>query len=224
MKKFGTLLLAFAGAFSIASADEEQEHKYANDNFLYGELGTSIPTGQEGLLPVFGLGYRGQSGHNGFDVNAKGTVFGDSQTVKGTASYLYYFKPNLQGQFYAGLGAGVKQSFNKTKTLNTEARPAKSLIEDKENKIKYHTHIRTRNDVLAFSPELTLGKQYITNGGGRRFFQAQITPFEVTKANDSFKSPRDENGKKLKDQKIAFHKGSNRNWTPSVTVSYGWGF
>ena len=224
MKKFGTLLLAFAGAFSIANADEAQEHKYANDSFLYGELGTSIPTGEAGLLPAFGLGCRGQSGHNGFDVNAKGTVYGNSQSVKGTASYLYYFKPNLQGQFYAGIAAGVKQSFNKIKTLNPEARPVKSPEDNEGNKIKYHTHIRTRHDVLALSPELTLGKQYITNGGGRRFFQAQITPFEITKANDSFKTPTDKDGKKLKNEKIAFHKGSSRNWTPSVTVSYGWGF
>ncbi|GAB5411368.1 MAG: hypothetical protein ChlgKO_04820 [Chlamydiales bacterium] len=189
MNKFGTLLLAFIGAFSIASASEEQENKYANDSFLYGELGTSIPTGQEGLLPVFGLGFRGQSGHNGFDINAKGTVFGDLQTVKGSLSYLYYLKPNLQGQFYAGLGAGLKQTFDRTAIAQ-------------ENQ-----------DRLTLSPELTFGKQYITNGGGRRFFQAQITPFEVTKANSDFKK-----------EEIAFHEGLNHNWTPSVTVSYGWGF
>ncbi|MDX8431043.1 MAG: hypothetical protein SNF33_04475 [Candidatus Algichlamydia australiensis] len=209
MKKFGTLfLLAFVGVFSTANANETE---YASDSFVYGSLGTEMPGN---LLPVFGLGFRGQSGHNGFDMHAQGAAYGETQMVKGALSYLYYFQPNLQGQFYAGLGASVKQIFDRTKTLSTEEK----YRGVNGNGERYHKWIRERHDVLSVAPELTLGKQYISNGGGRRFFQAQITPFVVSKSNDAFKTP--ENG----DEKTPFFKGTTRSWTPSVTLSYGWGF
>lgn len=144
MKKFTLLLLLFAGSFSTIRA-EENPSNYASDSFAYATLGGIAPIF---MFPIAGLGFRAQSGHNGFDIGVQGTGIGNFYLLKANATYLFYPKPNLQKQFYYGIGAGVEQ-LKKEKTL--------------------------------FSPEFVVGKQFTSDTGGKRFFEAQVTPYVVNK-------------------------------------------
>ena len=74
----------------------------------YGEVGLGpfpIP------LPVFGVGYRTQAGHHGWDLSLKGATIVHATTIKGSLVRNYYFRPNLRSQFYAGGGIGLGVHF-----------------------------------------------------------------------------------------------------------------
>lgn len=97
-------------------------------------------------LPVFGLGHREQWQHHGMDVHLQVSTIVEVTSVKGSALYLHYFKPNLPSQFYMGAGAGIGGLFNK------------------------HRDFR-----LYGSPEFVLGKQYLNEAGDKRYFQTQMS-------------------------------------------------
>ncbi len=142
MKKFALLILLFAGSFSTLKA-EESPSAYASDTYAYATLGGITPLL---MFPIAGIGTRIQSGHNGFDIGVQGTCFGNFFILKANATYLFYPKPNLQKQFYYGIGAGIE---------------------------------RMEKEKTSFSPEFVVGKQFTNDTGGRRFFEAQITPYIV---------------------------------------------
>src|SRR5688572_23416606 len=62
-------------------------------------------------IPVFGVGYRKQMNHHGFDVSFQGATIVEVSAVKLTTSYDYYFKPNSSSQFYTGFGVGTGAVF-----------------------------------------------------------------------------------------------------------------
>ena len=102
MKK---LIIVGLLAASFACADEEP----VKNSTAYVSLGLGpfpIP------MPLFGVGGRFQDGHHGADVSLQGVSFGSSFSVlKENVDYLYYFKPNLASQFYAGFGASATEFF-----------------------------------------------------------------------------------------------------------------
>lgn len=98
-------------------------------------------------MPLLGLGGRYQNGHNGIDGSLQFISFGAGFTLlKENIDYLYYFKPNLKSQFYAGAGVSATEIFSHGKV---------------------HTSL---------SPQFIVGKQYTNEAGAVRYFQAQIDP------------------------------------------------
>lgn len=101
------------------------------------------------LLPNFGLGYRFQRNHQGADISLQVATIVTITQVKANLIYDYYFKPNLNSQFYLGLGVGVSGLF--------------------ENKRHW------KKSTACFSPELVFGKQYQNETKDLRFTQIQIS-------------------------------------------------
>jgi hypothetical protein len=98
-------------------------------------------------MPIFGIGGRFQSDHNGFDGSFQFISFGSGFTLlKGNVDYLYFFKPNLASQFYMGGGASASEVIS-------------------------HGRVRA-----FLSPQVILGRQYVNKGGDVRYLQAQIDP------------------------------------------------
>lgn len=58
-------------------------------------------------IPVFGVGYRKQINHHGFDLSLQGATIVKVSALKLITSYDYYFKPNYSSQFYIGSGVGT---------------------------------------------------------------------------------------------------------------------
>jgi hypothetical protein len=144
MFKFVTpILLATA---TLCASETEQPAEPVRHSMGYVDLGVGplpIP------LPSFGLGYRLQRGHHGFDASERVTTVVHFTEWKTSLLYHHYFHPNLKSQFYAGGGVGLSalsgRSFN-------------------------HQSLRG-----TISPEFVFGKQYQNELGYNRFFQAQIS-------------------------------------------------
>lgn len=100
-------------------------------------------------LPNFGLGYRFQRNHHGFDLSLQAATIVAVTQAKVSLLYDYYFKPNLNSQFYMGLGAS-----------------ASGLFENKKH---------WKKTTGSFSPELMFGKQYQNEAKDLRFLQLQIS-------------------------------------------------
>ena len=154
MKKLLTLgLLATAFVFAdegseivsmMKTPEIEKEAAPVESSYGYASLGVRplpIP------IPLFGLGWRYQNGHHGFDGSLQFVSFGKSLTLtKENLDYLYYFKPNLASQFYVGGGVAFTEFWS-------------------------HGHLR-----VLLSPQVVVGKQYTNDTGGVRYFQVQIDP------------------------------------------------
>lgn len=154
MKKLMTLgLLASSFVFadegseivSIMKVPEiEQEAAPVEASYGYVSLGLGpfpLP------LPLFGVGGRYQKGHHGFDGSIQFISFGSGFTLaKENLDYLYYFKPNLESQFYVGGGVAFTEVWGRG-------------------------YMRA-----LLSPQVILGKQYTNDSGDVRYFQAQIDP------------------------------------------------
>ena len=125
-------------------------------------------------IPQFGGGYRFQNGSHGFDANVQLSTVVQWTGVKVGLDYLYYLKPDLQKQFYVGVGPAVLGLFEK------------------------------RDDArVALAPELIFGKQYTSDTGSQRHFQANMMwPTMELQSKHS----------------------SRVLWYPVVSFSYGWGF
>jgi hypothetical protein len=96
-------------------------------------------------LPVFGAGYRLQRGVNGFDASLDVATIYSITGLKGSVLYNYYFKPNPKSQVYFGVGPAVGTYF-----------------------VDHHA-VRA-----ATALEGSFGKQYMSETGDVRFFQANI--------------------------------------------------
>ncbi|HEX2580014.1 MAG TPA: hypothetical protein VHK67_06415 [Rhabdochlamydiaceae bacterium] len=167
MKKLLTLgLLATAFVFAdegsevvsmLKAPEMEKEAAPVEASYGYVSLGVGplpIP------MPLFGLGWRYQNGHHGFDGSLQFISFGKSLTIaKENFDYLYYFTPNLASQFYVGGGVAFTESWS-----------------------------CGRMHVL-LSPQVVVGKQYTNDTGGVRYFQVQIDPVFLD-LKSSYKSGR----------------------------------
>lgn len=138
------LSLSLLSANTQEVQDERQNDCcYVDNSFGYLNIGIGpLPE----LIPSFGIGYRLQKNHHGFDV--AGSIGKTWMETTGRASilYNYFFKPNLESEFYAGLGVGVKGTHFK-----------------ELSKTEY-----------AVYPEIVFGKQYRNETNCQRFFQMQI--------------------------------------------------
>jgi hypothetical protein len=98
--------------------------------------------------PLVGVGGRYQYGHHGFDGSLQASSLLFYNFVKVNANYLYYFKPNLDSQWYIGAGVGLTQPFSS---------------------------LSARRSGVYVSPQLIIGKQYTNKHGSLRHFQAEIS-------------------------------------------------
>ncbi len=141
MMKFGLAALLMTGAVAAEEATTPAPEKVTS-SLGYMDIGLGpvpIP------LPNFGLGYRFQSDHNGMDLSLHAMTVVAITQLKATALYQYYFKPNLNSQFYVGGGAGVSDIFNRKKHY------------------------------FVISPEFVFGKQYRNEANDTRFMQVGIS-------------------------------------------------
>jgi hypothetical protein len=176
MKKFIALALGFLTLSTTLSAAEEQPPVTNQYGYLSLGLGPApVP------LPQFGCGYRFQKGSNGFDANLLVTTVIQVTALKLGVDYLYYINPNIQKQFYWGIGPALIEIF--------------------------HQHY-SWNHACAIAPEFIFGKQYITDTGSPRHFQANVM-WPVCKISDS---------------RYDWPKRNHTLWYPVVSFSYAWGF
>ena len=96
-------------------------------------------------VPTLIVGHRNQWHHHGLDLSLRFSTFLIVSDIAGTASYLYYFRPDQKSQMYFGTGVGLNEVIT----------------------IFGHGH-------FFVSPELTFGKEYLNKNGNKRIIQAQI--------------------------------------------------
>lgn len=133
------LLLSAVGA----QAGEECECHCGEvvDHFAYGALGVGpLPL----PIPVFGLGYRAQSGHMGVDTGIQVSTLGYVTQLKTRLLWQYYPRPHFVSQFYTGVGMSPSAIFCRGKVVGT------------------------------FAPQAVFGTQYYNADGMRRFFEVQV--------------------------------------------------
>lgn len=145
------LLISSASAFASDTRDETIKNPDPIKPVIeksYGYL--DIGVGPLPLpLPSFGIGYRNQLQHHGYDLSLQLSTIVFLTQVKSNFLYHYYFKPNLDSQFYVGGGVGMSGLFGH--------------------------HDKIKDCTLCFSPELVFGKEYKNESGDRRFAQVQIS-------------------------------------------------
>ena len=143
MKKFLFVFMAFLAPLC---AEDDTEFRRTTPKFSRSLFHLSAGTGPYPLpIPVLGMGYRKQVGHQGGDLSLRVSSIVYLTQVKLVPSYLLYFNPSEHGQIYMGIGAGGNlfiQSWKKDDPT-----------------------------VLALSPELIAGKEYIGKTGSKRFLQ-----------------------------------------------------
>ncbi len=127
-------------------------------------------------IPQFGGGYRFQNGSNGFDANMQISTVVELTAVKASVNYLRYLSPDIKKQFYVGAGPALIEFFGR------------------------------RDRILTAAPEIIFGKQYISDTGSQRHFQANII-WPIVDLNKN---------------SHGWHK--DIFMYPALSFSYGWGF
>ncbi|MGL4540572.1 MAG: hypothetical protein ACRCU0_06325 [Candidatus Rhabdochlamydia sp.] len=146
--KIITTCLVLPASFLCANVQETQDEKQndcccVENSFGYLNIGVGpLPD----LIPSFGIGYRAQKDHHGFDLSGTIAKTFVQTTARASVLYNYFFKPNLESEFYAGLGIGIKGEHFK----------------------------ETSKAQFAVYPEIVFGKQYKNETNCQRFFQMQI--------------------------------------------------
>lgn len=142
MKVIITVFAAFVGLVGTLPALEKSKAKAdIFDQYGYVDLGLGpapLP------LPLFGIGYRMQSNQHGFNTNLRVATIIEATAVKAGIHYFRYFNPDLQKQFYIGVG------------------PAGGAV------------IGGWHRGWVVSPELIFGKSYLADTGARRFFEVGV--------------------------------------------------
>lgn len=96
-------------------------------------------------LPIFGLGYRAQHNHHGFNTSFNFIALPDLFIAgKGSALYDYYFNPNKVSQLYLGMGPAIIGG-------------GSSYMGE-----------------IFGGAEFVVGKQYLNETGASRFFEVSI--------------------------------------------------
>jgi hypothetical protein len=152
-------LSSFAFAFSLSSNEKTEKNKISDESIFHNtsddpsqekEVKDSRPYFAIGVgplpipVPTFALHHKLQVNHFGMDNSVLASTVIAVTAVKLSSLYYYYPRPNLHQEFYYGGGIGFTSIFDK------------------------------HNAQLALSPEIVIGKQYITKSHDRRFIQAQI--------------------------------------------------
>ena len=128
-------------------------------------------------IPQFGGGYRFQNGSNGFDANLMVSTIVEATGVKLGLHYLHYMHPDISKQFYVGAGPAVIEMFS-----------------------------RRNHSGLALAPEFIFGKQYTSDTGSQRHFQANLIWPAICFDHSNYRNHH------------------NALWYPLLSFSYGWGF
>ncbi len=189
MKKIIFCLLLVS---SQMSAEEPAPQQSIENSFGYVDVGFEVPIIP---IPALGLGYRKQWDHDGLDLSFRVASLGELITqAKASASFLHYFNPNLEGEYYWGIGLGV--SWIKIEVFKGAWRNSGGTLSGQS---------------VCLSPEFIFGKQFKTSSGGTRFWQFQ-TSFPTYAASN----PHYFTGGHLCHQRWLL--------LPLITFSYGFGF
>jgi hypothetical protein len=125
-----------------APAVEPAENTCGRASDFYASIGVGpLPV----LLPVFGIGFRENWNHHGFDVSAQVATIVKATGVRMNLLYSYVIHPNPKGQTYVDFGAAVGSVFHKGFAG------------------------------MFTSPELVVGRQWKNKSNEKRFCQAEIS-------------------------------------------------
>ncbi|MGL5626839.1 MAG: hypothetical protein ACRDDW_04915 [Candidatus Rhabdochlamydia sp.] len=106
-----TACFVLPASFLCAGLQEVQDEKQ-NDSCCvensFGYLNIGAEESLLGFVPFLGFGYRTQKDHHGFNVSGSMGHFQGQTTARLGALYNYFFKPNPEAQFFAGLGLEAK--------------------------------------------------------------------------------------------------------------------
>lgn len=195
--KIAITCLVLPVSFLCANTQEVQEEKETNcccsveNSFGYLSVGVGpLPE----LIPSFGIGYRAQKEHHGFDLSGSIAKTWIQTTTRASVLYNYFFQPNLESEFYAGLGVGIKGVHEKTESIN--------------------------NSHVAVYPELVFGKQYKNETNCQRFFQMQIG-FPVFALDKIVKKTWTH---RKSSYSFSYPTSYKTSYIPEVIFSYGIGF
>ncbi|MDR2539932.1 MAG: hypothetical protein LBC45_05015 [Chlamydiales bacterium] len=195
--KIVTACLLLPVSFLCANTQEVQEEQqtscccFVENSFGYLNVGVGpLPE----LIPSLGIGYRAQKDHHGFDLSGSIAKTWMQTTVRAGILYNYFFKPNLESEFYAGLGIGMKGVREK------------ALPQD--------------NSYVAIYPELVFGKQYKNETNCQRFFQMQIG-FPVFALDKIVKKTWTH---RRSSYSVSYPTSYKTSYVPEIIFSYGIGF
>lgn len=194
--KIVTACFMLPASFLCANPQETQEKKQTScccieNSFGYLNVGVGpLPE----LVPSFGIGYRAQKDHHGFDLSGSIAKTWTQTTARASVLYNYFFKPNLKSEFYAGLGMGIKGVHEKTDFVN--------------------------NSHVAVYPEFVFGKQYRNETNCQRFFQMQIG-FPIFALDKIVKKTWTHHKSSYS---ISYPTSYKTSYIPEVIFSYGIGF
>ena len=146
MSRIAGVLMAvvMAGSMALtAQQPQEQLEEPVSESFFYGALGVGpLPF----LVPTFGFGYNVQNGHYGADIALDFSTVYVLSSIRLSPTFHYYSTPNLDSQFYTGMGLGI------------------SLVNPRNDRFLDKMSIM-------LAPEFVFGKKYRNEVGGDRFFQ-----------------------------------------------------
>lgn len=142
--------------FSIALCTTliaQEEKTFVKDSYYYVDLGSPLKF----PYPIFGVGYRLQSDKHGFNTNLKSEFTYFNTCLLLGIHYFHYFMPDIDKQFYIGIGPSFGAMFNR---------------------VKFYAH--SISCYSSISSQLTFGKSYRSDTGAKRFFEASISFPSIT--------------------------------------------
>lgn len=191
--KIVTACLVLPVSFLCANAQEVQEEKQTKcccleNSFGYLSLGVgSLPE----LVPSFGIGYRAQKDHHGFDLFGSIAKTWDQTTTRARVAYNYFLKPDLVSEFYVGLGLGFKALQAKTESF-------------------------FKDSYKAFYTALIFGKQYRNEADCQRGVEVEIgfPTFALDKMTEKTWTFRKGS------YSFSYPTSCKTSYVPDVTISY----
>ncbi|MGL5626841.1 MAG: hypothetical protein ACRDDW_04925 [Candidatus Rhabdochlamydia sp.] len=194
--KIITAYFVLPASFLCAGSQEVQDEKQNDCGFVensFGYLNIGVGSLPE-LAPSFGLGYRAQKDHHGFDVSGSIANSCKEATARLNVLYNYFFKPNPEAQLFAGVGLGAKG---------------------------VHAHEKSGFDVAAY-PVLAVGQEFKTKADSQRIVQVQVgwPAWNCVNLDKEIKA----NGKSSYHATYPGFNKKEISYVPEVIVSYGFGF
>lgn len=193
-----SLKIYLRGVVVCLSLFAQEEKLFVKDSYSYFDLGLGCSYKELFNKPIFGIGYRFQSNKHGFNANLRTEFKYKHASIEFASHLFHYFKPNIDKQFYIGIGPSIGRFFETIYSM----------------RCGNNTFYQEISSYWIFSPQAIFGKSYRSDTGAKRFFEAVIAFPWTTKQNQSSYCPdfSDHN------------KPPKSHWIPTFSLIYGWVF
>lgn len=164
----------------LCAANQYEEESEVINQYGYVNLGLGpLPF----PVPTLGFGYRTQNDRRGIDINGSCVIVAPERVaLKLAGRVMFYFNPNEVKQYYAGIGPALSPVFSPFNSSSWAG--------------------------LGISPEILIGREHLSSGGKKRFWEIVID-FPTFASNSNAYKWGDE---------------GHLIYFPYVYVQYGWGF